>query len=48
MNRTQLITQLQGLNKELDQLLKSLGDHSHETLNKPPKEGAEKGPATIF
>lgn len=40
MNRTQLITQLQGLNDELDQLLKSLGDHSHEVLNKPPKEGA--------
>ncbi len=40
MNRTQLITQLQGLNDELDQLLKSLGDHSHETLNKPPKDGA--------
>ncbi|NRB52714.1 MAG: DinB family protein [Saprospiraceae bacterium] len=40
MNRTQLITQLQGLNDELDQLLKALDSYAHEALNKPPKEGA--------
>lgn len=40
MNRTQLITQLQGLNGELDQLLKSLSSYAHQALNQPPKEGA--------
>ncbi|MBX2871143.1 MAG: DinB family protein [Saprospiraceae bacterium] len=40
MNRTQLITQLQGLDSELNELLKSLSTYSHEALNKNPKEGA--------
>lgn len=40
MNRAQLITQLQELDKELDDLLHALGSYSHEALNKSPKEGA--------
>ena len=40
MNRTQLFTQLQELDNELEDLLNGLSSYSHEALNKPPNEGA--------
>ena len=40
MNRSQLITQVQDLDTELNQLFQSLRPYSHEALNQSPKPGA--------
>ena len=40
MHRSLLFAKLQRLDKELDDLLTSLGNYSHEALNQSPKEGA--------